>query len=133
MKTLKENLQISRLVKYASNCSKSIYGEFLKRNEYFREIENITVESALKTKIKEIRRVDILDSKKGCKSTTRTSTRISDSIPVSKSLNLSSILFWKSDDNGTTQRDLVILLFIKRSICLSLNQHIDQMTFNNLY
>ncbi len=95
MKTLKENLQISRLVNYASNYTKSIFKEFLKQNEFIRDIELISKESELRTKIKEIRRNDILDSKKGCKLTTRASTRISDSIPVSKSLQLSSILFWK--------------------------------------
>ena len=107
LKTLKENLQISRLVNSASNNSKSIYREYFKRNEYIRELENISRESQLKAKIKEIRRLDILDTKKGCRSTTRTSTRISDSIPVSKSLKLSSILFWKSDDEGEIQRNLV--------------------------
>ena len=107
MKTLKENLQISRLASYASNDTKSLYHEYLKRNEYFREIENITNEAQLQTKIKEIRRNDILDSKKGCKSTTKTSTRISDSIPVSKSLKLSSILFWNLEDDGEILRNLL--------------------------
>ena len=107
LKTLKENLQISRLVHYASNYSKSIYREYYKQNEYIRELESISRSSALAIKIKEIRRNDILDSKKGCKSTTRTSTRISDSIPVSKSLKLSSILFWKTEDDGEILRNLV--------------------------
>ena len=48
-----------------------------------------------------------MDSKKGCKSTTKASTRISDSIPVSKSLKLSSVLFWKNEDDGEIQRNLV--------------------------
>ena len=73
----------------------------------FRDIEHISNESELKRKIKEIRRNDILDSKKGCKSTTKASTRISDSIPVSKSLQLSSILFWKNEEDGEVQRNLV--------------------------
>ena len=107
LKTLKENLQISQLVHYASNYSKSIYREYFKQNEYIRELESISRSSALAIKIKEIRRNDILDSKKGCKSTTRTSTRISDSIPVSKSLKLSSILFWKTEDDGEILRNLV--------------------------
>ena len=42
----------------------------------------------------------IIDSKKGFRSTSKTSTRVSDSIPVSKSLTLSSILFWKSEAEG---------------------------------
>jgi len=54
----------------------------------------------LSRKIKELRRTDIMESKKGCKSTTNPSTRISDSIPVSKGLKLSSILFWKSEEDG---------------------------------
>ena len=106
-KTLKENLQIARLINFASNNSKSVYREYFKRNEYIRQLENISRESELIGKIKEIRRNDILDSKKGCKSTTRTSTRISDSIPVSKSLKLSSILFWKSEDDGEILRNLL--------------------------
>ena len=104
---LQENLQISQLVNYASNFSKSIYKEFYRTNEYIRELQNVSAESLLKTKIKEIRRMDILDSKKGCKSGTKTSTRISDSIPVSKSLKLSSILLLKSDNNGEIQRNLI--------------------------
>ena len=107
LKTLKENLQISRLISSASNNSKSIFREFFKWNEYVRELEKISRNSGLFGKIKEIRRNDILDSKKGCKSSTRTSTRISDSIPVSKSLKLSSILFWKSEEEGEIQRNLV--------------------------
>lgn len=107
LKTLKENLQISRLVNYASNYSESIFKEFLKRNEFIRELEQIANESQLTTKIKEIRRNDILDYKKGCKSTTKASTGISDSIPVSKSLKLSSILFWENEDDGEIQRNLV--------------------------
>ena len=106
-KTLKENLQIARLINFASNNSKSVYREYFKRNEYIRQLENISRESELIGKIKDIRRNDILDSKKGCKSTTRTSTRISDSIPVSKSLKLSSILFWKSEDDGEILRNLL--------------------------
>jgi hypothetical protein len=102
-KTLKENLQIARLINFASNN----FREYFKRNEYIRQLENISRESDLNRKIKEIRRNDILDSKKGCKSTTRTSTRISDSIPVSKSLKLSSILFWKSEDDGEILRNLL--------------------------
>ena len=107
LKTLKENLQISRLFTYASNYCKSIYKEFIKRNEFIRDIEQISKESELKKKIKEIRRSDILDSKKGCKSTTKASTRISDTIPVSKSLQLSSILFWNNEEDGEIQRNLI--------------------------
>jgi len=107
MKTLKENLQISRLFNFASNNAKSVYKEYLKRNELIREIEQVAQNSQLLKIIQEFRRKDILDFKKGCKSTTRTSTRISDSIPVSKSLKLSSILFWKSDDDGEIQRNLI--------------------------
>jgi len=118
VKTLKENLQIARLINFASNNSKSVYREYFKRNEYIRQLENISRESELNRKIKEIRRNDILDSKKGCKSTTRTSTRISDSIPVSKSLKLSSILFWKSEDVGEILRNLSTQMEI-RSNCLS--------------
>ncbi len=49
----------------------------------------------------------IKDIKKGCKSTTRTSSRISDSISVLKLLKLSSILFWKSEEEGEIQRNLI--------------------------
>jgi hypothetical protein len=107
LKTLKENLQIARLVYSASNNSNSIFREYFKRNEYIRDLENTSVESELGKKIKEIRRNDILDSKRGCKSTSRTSTRISDSIPVSKSLKLSSILFWKNEDDAEILRNLI--------------------------
>jgi hypothetical protein len=107
LKILKENLQISRLVKFASIMPKSVYSEFAKHNEYFRDLENISQESLLRRKIQEIRRRDILDSKKGCKSTSRTSTRISDSIPVEKSLKLSSILFWRNEDEGEVNRNLI--------------------------
>jgi hypothetical protein len=106
LKILKENLQISRLFNFASNYSKSIFREYLKRNELIREVENAS-NSELGKKIKEFRRKDILDSKKGCKSRTRTSTRISDSIAVLKSLKLSSILFWKSEEDGEIQRTLI--------------------------
>jgi len=106
LKTLKESLQISRLYNFASNYSKSIFKECVKRNELIREIENIS-DSGLYGRIKDFRRKDILDHKKGCKSTTRTSTRISDSIPVSDSLKLSSILFWKSEEEGEIQRNLI--------------------------
>ena len=34
IKTLKENLQISRLTNFAANDSQSVYGEYRKRNEY---------------------------------------------------------------------------------------------------
>jgi hypothetical protein len=107
LKTLKENLQISRLTNFAANDSKSVYGEYRKRNEYLLKLVNISRESELTRKIKELRRGDIMDSKKGCKSTTNPSTRISDSIPVSKSLKLSSILFWKSEEDGEILRNLV--------------------------
>lgn len=106
LKTLKESLQISRLYNFASKYSKSIFKECVKRNELIREIENIS-DSGLYGRIKDFRRKDILDHKKGCKSTTRTSTRISDSIPVSDSLKLSSILFWKSEEEGEIQRNLI--------------------------
>ena len=39
--------------------------------------------------------------------TSKTSTRISECIPVLKSLKLSSILFWKSDSDGEILRKLV--------------------------
>jgi hypothetical protein len=107
LKILKENLQISRLVENASKNSKSVYKEFIKHNEFFREVENISQESVLYRKFQEIRRRDILDSKKGCKSSTRTSTRVSDSIPVDKNLKLSSILFWKNEMEGEVKRNLV--------------------------
>ena len=106
LKTLNESLQISRLYNFASKYSKSIIKECVKRNELIREIENIS-DSGLYGRIKDFRRKDILDHKKGCKSTTRTSTRISDSIPVSDSLKLSSILFWKSEEEGEIQRNLI--------------------------
>ena len=48
-----------------------------------------------------------MDSKKGRKSTTNPTTRISDSIPVSNGLKLSSILFWKSEEDGEIFRNLV--------------------------
>ena len=107
LKILKENLQISRLVENASKESNSVFREYLKKNEYYRDLENISEGSKLFGKIKEIRRLDILDSTKGCKSTTRTSTRISDSIPVQKSLKLSSILFWKNEEQGEIKRNLI--------------------------
>ena len=106
LKTLNESLQISRLYNFASKYSKSSFKECVKRNELIREIENIS-DSGLYGRIKDFRRKDILDHKKGCKSTTRTSTRISDSIPVSDSLKLSSILFWKSEEEGEIQRNLI--------------------------
>ena len=104
MNNLKENLKIARLFNYAKTYSKSIYKEYRKWNEYIWDLENT---ESLPTRIKEIRRSDILDFKKGCKSTTKASTRISDSIPVLKSLKLSSILFWKHEDDGAILRKLV--------------------------
>ena len=106
-KMLKENMQISRLVDQASNNAKSLYRHFLKRNEQIRDLQLITRDSDLYRKVKEIRRMDIIDSKKGFRSTSKTSTRVSDSIPVSKSLTLSSILFWKSEAEGEILRNLV--------------------------
>jgi hypothetical protein len=99
IKTLKENLQISRLTNFAANDSQSVYGEYRKRNEYLVELVNISRETELSRKIKELKRTDIMDSKKGCKCTTNPSTRISASIPVSKGLKLSSMLFWKSEED----------------------------------
>lgn len=107
LKILKENLQICRLVENASKSSKSVYNEFIKHNEFFREVENISQESVLYRKFQEIRRRDILDSKQGCKSSTRTSTRVSDSVPVDKNLKLSSILFWKNEEEGEVKRNLI--------------------------
>jgi len=107
IKTLKENLQISRLTNFAAKDSQSVYGEYRKRNEYLVELVNISRKTELSRKIKELRRTDIMDSKKGCKSTTNPSTRISDSIPVSNGLKLSSILFWKSEEDGENLRNLV--------------------------
>ena len=107
LKTLKENLQIARLFNFASTYAKSIYKDYLKRNELIREVELVAQNSQLIKIIKDFRRKDILDSKKGCKSTTRTSIRISDSIPVLKSLKLSSILFWNSEDDGEIKRNLI--------------------------
>ena len=107
MKKLKENLQISKLFKYAQSQSISIYNENRKLNEYTCELENFESNANFSKRIKEIRRNDILDSKKGCKSTTKSSTRISDCIPVLKSLKLSSILFWKSEAEGEVLRKLV--------------------------
>ena len=107
MKKLKENLQISKLFKYAQSQSISIYNENRKLNEYTCELENFESNADFSKRIKEIRRNDILDSKKGCKSTTKSSTRISDCIPVLKSLKLSSILFWKSEAEGEVLRKLV--------------------------
>ena len=92
---------------FAANDSKSVYGEYRKRNEYLVELVNISRKTELSRKIKELRRTDIMDSKKGCKSTTNPSTRISDSIPVSNGLKLSSILFWKSEEDGEIFRNLV--------------------------
>jgi hypothetical protein len=106
LKTLKENLQISQLLNFTVNDPKSVYREYFKRNEYIHDLANST-DSDLTKKIKGLRRSDILDSKKGCKSTTNSSTRISDSIPVSKSLKLSSILFWKTEEDGEILRNLV--------------------------
>ena len=99
--------QITRLVEITSNDAKSIYKECIKLNECIRDFANTSTKSDLKLKIKRFRRSDILDAKKGCKSKTRPSTRISDSIPVAKSLKLSSILFWKSEEEGEIQRKLV--------------------------
>jgi len=107
LKTLKENIQISRLANFASNNASSVYKDYIKRNEYIRDVENVSSESLLSIKLKEIRRRDILDSKRGCKSTTQSSTRISDSIPVSKELKMSSLLFWKSEEEGEILRNLV--------------------------
>jgi hypothetical protein len=66
--------------------TKSVYGEYRKRNEYLVELVNISRETELSRK----RRADIMDSKKGCKSTTNPSTTISDSIPFSNKFSISS-------------------------------------------
>ena len=83
------------------------FNQYIKQNEFFRDLENISQDSILFRKIQEIRRRDILDSKKGCKSSTKASTRVSDSIPVEKSLKLSSILFWKNEEEGELKRNLI--------------------------
>ena len=107
MHQLEDYAQISQLVQITSTESNSIYKDCLKQNECIRDLETASTQSELRYKIRTIRRSDILDSKKGCKSRTKPSTRISDSIPVSKSLRLSSILFWKTEEEGEIQRDLV--------------------------
>ena len=107
MHRLEDYVQITRLVQITSTEAKSIYKDCLKRNEFIRDLETASTKSELRCKIRNIRRSDILDAKKGCKSSTKPSTRISDSIPVSKSLRLSSILFWKTEEEGEIQRDLV--------------------------
>jgi hypothetical protein len=107
MHKLEGYTQITKLVQITSMESKSVYKDCLKLNECIRDLEAASNESEFRSKIRNIRRTDILDAKKGCKSRTKTSTRISDSIPVSKSLKLSSILFWKTEEEGEIQRKLV--------------------------
>jgi hypothetical protein len=107
MHRLEDYTQITRLIQITSTESKSLYRDCLKLNECIRDLGSASNQSELKCKIKNIRRSDILDAKKGCKSRTKTSTRISDSIPVAKSLKLSSILFWKNEELGEIQRKLV--------------------------
>jgi hypothetical protein len=107
MEKLQDYDQITKLVQFTSNESNSLYKECLKLNECIRDLKSISNESDVKNKIRKIRRLDILDPTKGCKSRTKPSTRISDSIPVSKSLKLSSILFWKTEEEGEIQRKLV--------------------------
>ena len=107
MEKLQDYAQITKLVQFTSNESNSLYKECLKLNECIRDLKSISNESDVKNKIRKIRRLDILDPTKGCKSRTKPSTRISDSIPVSKSLKLSSILFWKTEEEGEIQRKLV--------------------------
>ena len=107
MHKLEDYAQINRLVEITSNDSKSLYQECLKLNECIRDFSNARTKSDLRLKIKDFRRSDILDAMKGCKSRTRPSARVSDSIPVAKALKLSSILFWKSEEEGETQRKLV--------------------------
>jgi hypothetical protein len=101
---LKDYAQITQLVQIASNQPKSVYRDSLKLNEYMRDLKNASSNMELKAKIKDIRRSDILDAKKGSKSKTKTSTRVSDSILVSKSL-LNSIL--ENGRDGEIQRKLV--------------------------
>jgi hypothetical protein len=86
---------VKGLVQITSNQPKSVFRDSLKLNEYMRDLKNASSNMELKAKIKDIRRSDILDAKKGSKSKTKTRTRVSDTIPVSKSLKLSSILFGK--------------------------------------
>jgi len=107
MHRLEDYAQIRQLVQITSNQPKSVYRDSHKLNEYMRDLKNASSNMELKAKIKDIRRSDILDAKKGSKSKTKTSTRVSDSIPVSKSLKLSSILFWKTEEDGEIQRKLV--------------------------
>ena len=107
MHKLEGYAHITRLVQITSTESKSLYRDCLKKNECIRDLETVSSLSELRSKIRNIKRSDILDAKKGCKSHTRTSTRISDSIPVSKTLKLSSILFCKTEENGEIQRKLV--------------------------
>ena len=107
MESLQDYVQITKLVQTTSTEPKSLYRECLKLNECIRDLKNTSNQSALRSKVRTIRRADILDSTKGCKSRTKPSTRISDSIPVSKSLKLSSILFWKTEEEGEMQRKLV--------------------------
>ena len=104
---LKNYKQITQLVEITSTGSKSVYRDCLKQNECIRDLESASNHKEIRTKLRNIRRMDILDSKKGCKSRTRPSTRISDAIQVSKSLKLSSVLFWTNEDEGETQRKLV--------------------------
>jgi hypothetical protein len=107
MHKLEDYTQITKLVQITSMESKSVYKDCLKLNECIRDLETASNQAELKCKIRVIRRSDILDAKKGCKSRTRPSTRVSDSIPVAKSLKLSSILFWKSEEEGEIKRNLV--------------------------
>jgi hypothetical protein len=107
IESLQDYDQITKLVQNTSTESKSLYRECLRLNECIRDFKATSNQSELRNKIKDIRRSDILDPKKGCKSSTKSSTRISDSIPVSKSLKLTSILFWETEEEGEMQRKLV--------------------------
>jgi hypothetical protein len=107
MDRLEDYPQITKLVQTTLNESKSLYRECLKLNECIRDLKTTSNQSELRGKIRNIKRADILDATKGCKSRTKPSTKISDSIPVSKSLKLSSILFWKTEEDGEIQRKLV--------------------------
>jgi len=107
MHRLEDYPQITQLVQIISNETKSVYKDCLKKNECIRDLESTSNQSELRGMVKSIRRSDILDAKKGCKSSTKPSTRISDSIPIAKSLKLSSILFWTNEEDGEIQRKLV--------------------------
>jgi hypothetical protein len=107
MHKIEDYAQITRLIEITSAESKSLYRDSLKQNECIRDFETASSQSDLKNKIKSIRKADILDAKKGCKYRTKTSTRVSDSIPVAQTLKLSSILFWKTEEEGQIKRNLV--------------------------